>query len=103
MCIADPSFPYFKDVPLLSTNMKERLNRDSGLDVDAPQEKRQDLKCILQEEKNHSYLDNLTKAGQSHSMFKQMPNGLATNPAHCREYLKRLHLPLHLCASDYNQ
>ena len=50
-----------------------------------------------------NYPDNLAKARQSHSTFKQMPNGVTTNPAHCPKKPMRQHLPLHPCANNYNQ
>ena len=57
----------------------------------------------LQEEKGHGYPDNLTETGRSHSPFRSIPNGLASYPAHCPENPKRQHLPLPLCANNYNQ
>ncbi len=59
ICIADFSSHYFKEVSSLSTNMEEQLNKDSGLEVNASQEQRPDLKCVLQEENGHGYPDNL--------------------------------------------
>ena len=49
ICIADFSSHYFKEVSSLSTSIEEQLNKDSRLDVNAPQEQRPDLKCVLQE------------------------------------------------------
>ena len=57
----------------------------------------------LQEERGHNYPDNLTKERQSHNAFKQMPNGLTTNPAHCPKKPTRQHLPLHPFTNNYNQ
>ena len=49
ICIADFSSHYFKEVSSLSTSIEEQLNKDSRLDVNAPQEQRPDLKSVLQE------------------------------------------------------
>ena len=49
ICIADFSSHYFKEVSSLSTSIEEQLNKDSRLDVNAPQEQHPDLKCVLQE------------------------------------------------------
>ena len=49
ICIADFSYHYFKEVSSLSTSIEEQLNKDSRLDVNAPEEQHPDLKCVLQE------------------------------------------------------
>ena len=57
----------------------------------------------LLEEKGQGYPDNLAETGRSYSPFRSIPNGLATYPAHYLQNPKRQHLPLHLCANNYNQ
>ena len=47
--VADFSSHYFKEVSSLSTRIEEQLNKDSRLDINAPQEQRPDLKGVLQE------------------------------------------------------
>merc|ERR1711895_271069 len=42
-CIADFSSHYFKEVSLLSTSIEAQLNKDSRLDVNAPQDQHPDL------------------------------------------------------------
>ena len=49
ICVADFSSHYFKDVSSLNIAIEEQLNKDSRLDVNAPQEQRPDLKIVLQE------------------------------------------------------
>ena len=49
ICVADFSSHYFKEVSSLSTRIEEQLNKDSRLDINAPQEQRPDLKGVLQE------------------------------------------------------
>ena len=49
ICVADFSSHYFKEVSSLSTRIEEQLNKDSRLDVNAPQEQCPDLKCVLLE------------------------------------------------------
>ena len=48
ICVADFSSHYFKEVSSLSTRIEEQLNKDSRLDVNAPQEKCPDLTSVLQ-------------------------------------------------------
>ena len=47
ICVADFSSHYFKEVSSLSIRIEEQLNKDSRLDVNAPQEQRPDLKGVL--------------------------------------------------------
>ena len=49
ICVADFSSHYFKEVSSLSTRIEEQLNKDSRLDINAPQEQLPDLKGVLQE------------------------------------------------------
>ena len=49
ICVADFSSHYFKEVSSLSTKIEEQLNKDSRLDVNAPQDQRPNLKSVLQE------------------------------------------------------
>ena len=49
ICVADFSSHYFKEVSSLSTRIEEQLNKDSRLDVNAPQKQHPDLKSVLQE------------------------------------------------------
>ena len=49
ICVADFSSHYFKEVSSLSTRIEEQLNKDSRLDINAPQEQCPDLKGVLQE------------------------------------------------------
>ena len=49
ICVADFSSHYFKEVSLLSTSIEAQLNKDSRLDVNAPQDQCPNLKSILQE------------------------------------------------------
>ena len=49
ICVADFSSHYFKEVSSLSTSIEEQLNKDSRLDVNAPQDQHPDLKSVLQE------------------------------------------------------
>ena len=49
ICVADFSSHYFKEVSLLSTSIEEQLNKDSRLDVNAPQDQHPNLKSVLQE------------------------------------------------------
>ena len=48
-CVADFSSHYFKEVSSLSTSIEAQLNKDSRLDVNAPQDQRPNLKSVLQE------------------------------------------------------
>ena len=49
ICVADFSSHYFKEVSSLSTKIEEQLNKDSRLDVNAPQAQAPNLKSVLQE------------------------------------------------------
>ena len=49
ICVADFSSHYFKEVSSLSTSIDEQLNKDSRLDINAPQDQHSDLKCVLQD------------------------------------------------------
>ena len=49
ICVADFSSHYFKEVSSLSTSIEAQLNKDSRLDVNAPQDQRPNLKSVLQE------------------------------------------------------
>ena len=49
ICMADFSFHYSKEVSSLSTSIEAQLNKDSRLDVNAPQDQCPNLKSILQE------------------------------------------------------
>ena len=47
--VADISSHYFKEVSSLSTKIEEQLNKDSRLDVNAPQDQCPNLKSVQQE------------------------------------------------------
>ena len=47
--VADFSSHYFKEVSSLSTNIENLLNKDTRLDINAPQIKRPSLDNVLQE------------------------------------------------------
>ena len=49
ICVADFSSYYFKEVSSLSTKIEKQLNKDSRLDVNAPQDQHPNLKRVLQE------------------------------------------------------
>ena len=78
ICVAGFSSHYFKEVSSLSTSIEEQLNKDSRLDVNAPQEQHPDLKCVLQEIQR-----SRTKTNQHQNQPKTkdyfLPLGLTTN------------------------
>ena len=49
ICVADFSSHYFKEVSSLSTDIEELLNKDTRLDVNAPQDQHPNLKIVLLE------------------------------------------------------
>ena len=49
ICVADFSSHYFKEVSLQSISIEEQLNKDSRLDINAPQEEQPNLNSILLE------------------------------------------------------
>ena len=68
ICIADFSSHYFKEISSLSTSIEEQLNKDSRLDVNAPEEQHPDLKCVLQENRDPGLrLINIRMKGRTHS------------------------------------
>ena len=49
ICVSDFSSHYFKEVSSLNVAIEEQLNKDSRLDINAPQEDRPDLNSVLLE------------------------------------------------------
>jgi len=49
ICVAYFSFHYFKEVSSLSTDVEKLLNKDTSLDINAPQDERPNLKNVLLE------------------------------------------------------
>ena len=49
ICVADFSSHYFKEVLSLSTDIEKQLNKDTRLDVNAPQDQCPNLKNVLLE------------------------------------------------------
>ena len=49
ICVSDFCSHYFKEVSSLNVAIEEQLNKDSRLDINAPQEDRPDLNNVLQE------------------------------------------------------
>ena len=49
ICVTDFSSHFFKEISLLSISIEAQLNKDSRLDVNAPQDQHPNLKSVLQE------------------------------------------------------
>ena len=72
ICIADFSSHYFKEISSLSTSIEEQLNKDSRLDVNAPEEQHPDLKCVLQEkQKSRTKINQHQNEGKDSFQPKQ--------------------------------
>ena len=74
----------FKEVSSLSTSIEEQLNKDSRLDVIAPQEQHPDLKCVLQDiERSRAKINQHQNEGKDSFQPKTKDNflllGLTTN------------------------
>ena len=84
ICVADFSSHYFKEVSSLSTRIEEQLNKDSRLDVNAPQEQRPDLKSVLQEiQRSRNKINQHQNEGKDSFQLKTKEDfsllGLTTN------------------------
>ena len=58
ICVANFSSHYFKEVSSLSTDIEELLNKDTRLDINAPQDKCPNLNNILQDKKKNQNQNN---------------------------------------------
>ena len=84
ICVADFSSHYFEEVSSLRTRIEEKLNKDSRLDVNAPQEQRLDLKSVLQEiQRSRTKINQHQNEGKDSFQLKSMDDfsllGLTTN------------------------
>ena len=84
ICVADFSSHYFKEVSSLSTRIEEQLNKDSRLDVNAPQEQHPDLKGVLQEiQRSRTKINQHQNQGKDSFQLKTKDDfsllGLTTN------------------------
>ena len=84
ICVADFSSHYFKEVSSLSTFLEQVLNKDSRLDINAPNEKQPNLDNVLQEIKKTRTRVNKHKKNQADSFKQKTPEdftllGLTTN------------------------
>ena len=84
VCVADFSSHYFKEVSSLSTFLEQVLNKDSRLDINAPNEKRPNLNIVLQEIKKKRKKVNKHQNNQADSFNQKTLEdftllGLTTN------------------------
>ena len=84
ICVADFSSHYFKEVSSLSTRIEEQLNKDSRLDINAPQEQHPDLKGVLQEiQRSRTKINQHQNQGEDSFQWKTKDDfsllGLTTN------------------------
>ena len=84
ICVADISSHYFKEVSSLSTRIEEQLNKDSRLDVNAPQEQFPDLNSVLKEiQRSRTKINQHQNQGKDSFQLKTKDDfsllGLTTN------------------------